>query len=59
VIAEPPVDDGALHVTWIEVFPEVAVTCRGAVGVPKGVTGADGELDDPAPAAFVATTDTE
>ena len=56
-IAEPPLFSGAVHDTAIEVPVAVAVTDRGADGVPTGVVPMDGTIRGvaaPAPAEFTA-----
>ena len=61
MIAEPPVDAGATHVTTAEpvAFAEVAVVADTAVGAPgvfAGVATPDATDGTPVPAEFVALT---
>ena len=58
MMADPPLDDGAVHVTTEEASaPEVADTPVGApgtVGGASGVAGADATDAGPVPTALVA-----
>ena len=56
VIADPPSDVGALHVSMTSVFPAVVATEVGAPGTVRGVTALEGEDTNELPAAFVAIT---
>ena len=56
VIAEPPFEAGATHVTVACPFPAVAVNPVGAPGGPNGTTGLDAAEAGPAPPLLVATT---
>jgi hypothetical protein len=58
VIGEPPLDDGAFHVTVACPLPAVAVTFRGTLGTVAivGVTAAEEALVGESPAALVART---
>jgi hypothetical protein len=56
VMAEPPLFDGAVHVTAADELPAVAVPMVGAPGVVYGVTKFDADDAVPVPAAFVAAT---
>jgi hypothetical protein len=56
VIAEPPVDAGAVHVTVAWPLPAVALTFVGAPGTPVGVTEEEALDAVLVPRAFVAVT---
>ena len=56
VIADPPVDDGALHVTVACVLPAVEETLIGAAGIVAGVMALDGMDAVPLPTLFIAMT---
>jgi hypothetical protein len=56
VIADPPVDPGAVNVTEACAFPEVAVPTVGAPGTVAAVTEFEVEEDALVPSAFVAVT---
>jgi hypothetical protein len=56
VIADPPLEAGAVHDTTARALPVIAVTPVGAPGMVRGVTAALGADAGPLPAAFVATT---
>ena len=56
VIAEPPVDVGALHESIACVFPAVAITLVGAPGIVRGVIDAEAPDEIELPAALRATT---
>jgi len=56
VIAVPPLLAGAVHVTFAERIPAVALTNVGGSGVVTGVTVPDAALAGESPALFVATT---
>ena len=56
VIAEPPVDAGAVQLTVASKEPATAVTPVGAPGTVTGVTELDAAEDGPAPFALIATT---
>ena len=57
VIAESPVEVGAIHETVAEVLPATAVTDVGTPGGDAvGVTEAEAEEDSELPAEFIATT---
>ena len=56
MIADPPVDNGALQVTVACVLLAVAVTLVGAPGTVAGVTAFDALDDSPVPTLFVGTT---
>ena len=56
-MAEPPLEDGAVHVTTEEALaPEVALTAVGMPGTVVGVTGSEAADASPVPAALVAVT---
>ena len=56
MIAEPPFDDGAVHVTAAVVLPGVAFTLVGAPGPDTGVKLFDVVEAEPVPVPFVAVT---
>ncbi len=56
VIAEPPLEAGAVKVTVAWVFPAVAVPMIGAPGTENGVTELEAALGAPVPATVVAVT---
>jgi hypothetical protein len=56
VIAEPPVVDGAVHVTVACALPAVAPTVRGTDGGCAGVTGAVAVDAGPVPSPLIALT---
>ena len=56
VIAEPPVDDGAVHITVACVLPDVAVALVGAPGTAAGVTTLDALDDAPVPTVLIVVT---
>jgi hypothetical protein len=56
VIAEPPLDAGAVKLTIACAFPAVAVTLVGASGTVDGVTTAEANEAGPTPMALVAFT---
>jgi hypothetical protein len=56
VIAVPPFDAGAVHVTAAVVFPGVALTPVGAPGAAYGVKLFDALDAEPVPVPFVAVT---
>ena len=56
VIALPPVDAGATHVTLSDDPEGAALTPVGAPGTVAGVTGELAEDGDPVPTALVAVT---
>ena len=56
VIAEPPLDPGALNVIVASPFPRVAVPIVGAPGVVAGVTELLVPEETLVPCAFVAVT---
>jgi len=56
VIDAPPLFAGAVHETFADRTPAVAMTDVGASGVVAGVTAADAALASELPALFVATT---
>jgi len=56
-MAEPPVDDGAVHDTTDCAFAfAVAATDVGAPGAVAGTTAPDADDAEPVPAPFVAVT---
>ena len=56
-MADPPLEDGAVHVTTEEALaPEVALTAVGMPGTVVGVAGAEGVEATLLPAALVAVT---
>jgi len=56
VIGEPPLLEGAAHVTVICAFPGATDVIVGAGGGPVGVTAVDAAEAGPVPAALVAVT---
>jgi hypothetical protein len=56
VIAEPPLDAGAVNVMVALVLPATALTDVGAPGSPAGVTLLDALDAEPVPTALVALT---
>ena len=56
MVAEPPVEEGAIQLTVACVLPAIAVTLVGAPGTVAGVTAFDALEDAPAPTVLVATT---
>jgi len=56
VIAEPPLELGAVHEIRADVSPTVATTPVGAPGMVAGVTAPDALEAVPAPRALVAVT---
>src|SRR5712691_6817563 len=57
VIAEPPLDDGALNDTFAEALPATAITLAGAPGTARpGVTALDAADAGPVPTELVAVT---
>jgi len=56
VITEPPLLDGADHVTTTCVLPRVPLTLVGTSGVVIGVTDADADEELESPAALAAMT---
>lgn len=56
VIAEPPVDAGAVQVSDTCESPVVPVRAVGAPGTVRGVIADEADDAEPGPAAFVATT---
>jgi len=56
VIALPPLDAGAVHVTDACALPAVADTAVGAPGTVAGVTAAEAAEAGPVPAALAALT---
>ena len=56
MIAEPPLDAGAVNVTVACALPLVAVAPVGASGTVAGVTAFEGADGGPVPTAFVAVT---
>jgi len=56
VIADPPLDAGAVKVTVACALPAVAITPVGASGTVQGVTALDAPDAAPVPMLFVAVT---
>ena len=56
VIAEPPLDDGAVQLTTAEESPATALTLVGVPGTVAGVTAPEALEAEPVPRAFVAVT---
>jgi hypothetical protein len=56
VMAEPPLEEGADHVTTAEVFPGAALTFMGTPGTVAGVIGDEGEDVDESPRIFLENT---
>ena len=56
MIADPPLEDGALKATVNCALPGVTVVMVGAPGTPAGVTELEDEELGPLPTAFVALT---
>jgi hypothetical protein len=56
VIAEPPLLEGAVHVSETCVLPAVPVTAVGAAGTPTGVTPLEAAEKLPVPIALIAAT---
>ena len=56
MIAEPPVELGAVHDTAAEIFPAIAETPVGAPGLVAGVTALEAPEAAPSPTPLVATT---
>lgn len=55
-IAEPPLLDGATHLTSMLPLPWTTCTPVGAPGTARGVTAVDTTLAEPDPALFAAVT---
>src|SRR6478736_5022407 len=51
-----PLTTGTFHDTWADLSPRTATTPVGAVGMPAGVTAADGAEGCEVPIALVALT---
>jgi len=56
VIAEPPLEDGAVQLTTAEESPATALTLVGVPGTVAGVTAPEALDAEPVPRAFVAVT---
>ena len=56
MIADPPVDDGALQVTVASALPAVAEILVGVPGTVAGVTALEDDDALPSPTLFVAVT---